>query len=146
MTDQKINKYELDTPCLTIDIDVLEQNLAKMQATARAAGKNLRPHAKTHKCSILAKKQIQAGAIGACAAKVSEAEVLADAGVQGILITGPVVTVPKIGRLLGILQKDPTVMVVVDHPDFARNFRELHPDLPEFLRDAITIYCDQLEG
>ena len=118
------DKYELDTPCLTIDIDVLEQNLAKMQATARAAGKDIRPHAKTHKCSILAKKQIQAGAIGACAAKVSEAEVLADAGVQGILITGPLVTVPKIGRLLAILQKDPTVMVVVDHPDNVRRLDE----------------------
>lgn len=120
----KNDKFELDTPCLTIDIDVLEQNLAKMQATARTAGKNLRPHAKTHKCSILAKKQIQAGAIGACTAKVSEAEVLTDAGVQGILITGPLVTVPKIGRLLAILQKDPTVMVVVDHPDNVRRLDE----------------------
>ena len=92
-------KYELDTPCLTIDIDILEHNLADMQAAARAAGKNLRPHAKTHKCSRLAKKQIEAGAIGACAAKVSEAEVLADAGVQGILITGPVVTAQKIDCL-----------------------------------------------
>lgn len=124
MANTKGYKYELDTPCLTIDIDVLEQNLAKMQATARAAGKNLRPHAKTHKCSILAKKQIQAGALGACTAKVSEAEVLAGAGVQGILITGPVVTVPKIGRLLTILQKDPTVMVVVDHPDNVRRLDE----------------------
>jgi len=128
MANTKDYKYELDTPCLTIDIDILEQNLAKMQATARAAGKNLRPHAKTHKCSLLAKKQIAAGAIGACAAKVSEAQVLADAGVQGILITGPVVTDPKIDRLLAILQKDPTVMVVVDHPD---NIRRLDQALQE---------------
>ncbi len=124
MANTKENKYELDTPCLTIDIDILEQNLANMQAAARAAGKNLRPHAKTHKCSLLAKKQIQAGAIGACAAKVSEAEVLADAGVQGILITGPVVTAQKIERLAAILKKDPTVMVVVDHPDNARRLDE----------------------
>jgi D-serine deaminase-like pyridoxal phosphate-dependent protein len=124
MANTKDNKYDLDTPCLTIDIDALEQNLAKMQATAWAAGKNLRPHAKTHKCSILAKKQIQAGALGACTAKVSEAEVLADAGVQGILITGPVVTEPKINRLLAILQKDPTVMVAVDHPDNVRRLDE----------------------
>ena len=109
-------KYELDTPCLLIDIDILEHNLSKMQAAARAAGKNLRPHAKTHKCSILAQKQIAAGAIGACAAKVSEAEVLTDAGVQGILITGPVITDRKIEQLAAIRQKDATVMVVVDHP------------------------------
>jgi D-serine deaminase-like pyridoxal phosphate-dependent protein len=117
-------KYELDTPCLTIDIDTLEDNLAVMQAAARTAGKDLRPHAKTHKCSRLAKKQILAGAIGACAAKVSEAEVLADAGVMGILITGPVVTTQKIERLASILKKDATVMVVVDHPANVRRLDE----------------------
>ena len=120
MAKMKICKYELDTPCLTIDIDALEHNLAHMQAAAGAAGKHLRPHAKTHKCSILAKKQIQTGAIGACAAKVSEAEILVDAGVKGILITGPVVTSAKIARLLAIMQKDSTVMAVVDHPDNVR--------------------------
>jgi len=112
----KSSKYELDTPCLTIDIDVLNDNLAKMQAAVQAAGKNLRPHAKTHKCSLLAREQIRAGAVGICAAKISEAEVLADAGVPGILVTGPVVTGPKIECLAAVLEKDPTVMVVVDHP------------------------------
>jgi len=118
------NKYDLDTPCLTIDVDILEQNLAAMQAAALAAGKNLRPHAKTHKCSILAKKQIQTGAIGVCAAKISEAEVLADAGVSGILVTGPVVSAQKIERLTAIVKKDPTVMVVVDNPANARRLDE----------------------
>lgn len=118
------NKYDLDTPCLTIDIDILEENLAAMQAAVRAAGKDLRPHAKTHKCSIVAKKQILAGAIGVCAAKISEAEVLAEAGVPGILITGPVVTAHKIERLAAILEKDATVMVVVDHPENVRRLDE----------------------
>ncbi len=115
MGTTNVFKYELDTPCLTIDIDILEQNLLKMKASAHGAGKQLRPHAKTHKCSRLAKKQIAAGAIGACVAKVSEAEVLVDAGVQGILITGPLVSAPKIKRLAAMLAKDPTIMVVVDH-------------------------------
>jgi len=128
MANTKDYKYELDTPCLTIDIDILEHNLADMQAAARAAGKNLRPHAKTHKCSLLAKKQIEAGAIGACAAKVSEAEVLADASVQGILITGPVVTTQKIERLAAILKKDSTIMVVVDHPENVRRLEEAMQD------------------
>jgi D-serine deaminase-like pyridoxal phosphate-dependent protein len=113
-------KYKLDTPCLTIDIDILERNLSKMKTVARSAGKKLRPHAKTHKCSRLAKKQIAAGAIGACAAKVSEAEVLADAGIQGILITGPLVSAQKIECLAAILKKDSTIMVVVDHPENVR--------------------------
>ena len=113
-------KYDLDTPCLTLDIDILELNLSKMRSAAHAGDKKLRPHAKTHKCSRLAKKQIAAGAIGACAAKVSEAEVLADAGVQGVLVTGPVVSAQKIERLAAILEKDPTIMVVVDHPENVR--------------------------
>jgi len=124
MANTKDYKYELDTPCLTIDIEILKNNLANMQAAARAADKNLRPHAKTHRCSLLAKKQIEAGAIGVCAAKVSEAEVLADAGVQGLLITGPVVTAQKIERLAAILKKDSTIMVVVDHPDNVRRLDE----------------------
>jgi len=116
MDNMKNNKYELDTPCLTIDIDSLNDNLTKMQAAVQAAGKSLRPHAKTHKCSLLAKEQIRAGAVGICAAKISEAEALANAGVTGILVTGPVVTGPKIERLAAVLEKDPTAMVVVDHP------------------------------
>jgi DNA-binding transcriptional MerR regulator len=47
---------------------------------------------------------------------------------------------PTVERLRGLGQ------LYVDHPDFARNFREMHPDLPEFMRAAITHYCDQLEG
>jgi D-serine deaminase-like pyridoxal phosphate-dependent protein len=117
-------KYELDTPCLTIDIDILEYNLSKMKAFVYAAGKQLRPHAKTHKCSRLAKKQIAAGAIGVCAAKVAEAEVLVDAGVQGILITGPLVSPAKIKRLASLLAKDPTIMVVVDHHENVRRLDE----------------------
>ncbi len=124
MANTKDCKYELDTPCLTIDIDFLEKNIANMQAAARAAGKHLRPHAKTHKCSLLAKKQIEAGAIGACAAKVSEAEVLVNADVKGILITGPVVSTQKIERLAAILKKDSTIMVVVDHPENVRRLDE----------------------
>jgi D-serine deaminase-like pyridoxal phosphate-dependent protein len=88
-----------------------------MQSVAEGAGKHLRPHAKTHKCSALAKKQIEAGAIGVCVAKVSEAEVLAHAGLDGILVTGPVATPKKIKRLVSILDAAPSLMAVVDHRD-----------------------------
>jgi D-serine deaminase-like pyridoxal phosphate-dependent protein len=117
MTTTEKNKYELDTPCLVLDIDILEQNIKKMQTTAKSAGKNLRPHAKTHKCSILAQMQINAGAIGVCAAKLSEAEALIKAGIENILITGPVVTPRKIEKLIDLLKTTPSLMVVVDHPD-----------------------------
>ena len=109
-------KSDLETPCLVLDMDVLERNLQKMQASADHAGKNLRPHAKTHKCSALAKRQIEAGAIGICVAKVSEAEALVKAGLDNILITGPVATPGKIERLVDLLSTVPSLMVVLDHP------------------------------
>jgi D-serine deaminase-like pyridoxal phosphate-dependent protein len=111
-----MNKFELDTPCLVLDLDILEENLAKMQTEANAADKDLRPHAKTHKCSTLAKKQIDQGAIGICAAKVSEAEALVKAGVKNVLVTGPVAADQKAAGLVGLLRNCPSLMAVVDHP------------------------------
>jgi D-serine deaminase-like pyridoxal phosphate-dependent protein len=109
-------KLELDTPCLVIDLDLLDENLQKMQARVKAAGKALRPHAKTHKCSMLAKMQVANGAIGVCAAKISEAEALVDAGMSGVLITGPVAGWEKVNRLVSLLGRAPFLMAVVDHP------------------------------
>ena len=63
------------------------------------------------------KMQIEIGAIGVCAAKVSEAEALVKAGLGGILITGPVPTPGKIKRLTEILAEAPSLMTVVDHQD-----------------------------
>lgn len=111
-----IRKFDLDTPCLTLDIDILNDNISRMQTFAHNAGKELRPHAKTHKCTAIAHRQIEAGAIGICAAKISEAEVLVDAGLKGILITGPIPTENKVKRLIELLRLDPTLMAVVDHP------------------------------
>jgi D-serine deaminase-like pyridoxal phosphate-dependent protein len=108
-------KLELDTPCLVLDLDLLDENLLKMQSRVKAAGKALRPHAKTHKCSTLAKMQIANGAIGICAAKVSEAEALVEAGISGVLITGPVAGREKVARLVALLGRAPFLMAVVDH-------------------------------
>lgn len=110
------SKWELDTPCLTIDLDLLDENLQIMQARVSAAGKALRPHAKTHKCSMLAKMQLAAGAVGICAAKASEAEALVSAGIEGVLITGAVATPAKAARLKSLLRKTRSLMAVVDHP------------------------------
>ncbi len=109
-------KTELDTPCLVIDLDRLDENLQKMQVRVKAAGKALRPHAKTHKCSTLAKMQIANGAIGVCAAKIAEAEALVAAGISGILLTGPVAGRTKTDRLVALLERAPFLVAVVDDP------------------------------
>ncbi len=118
------NKFDLETPCLILDIDILERNLRTMQALADGKGKKLRPHAKTHKCITLAKKQMEYGAIGICAAKVSEAEKLAKAGIKGILLTGPAVSKRNINKIVEILSICPSFMVTVDHPEVIENLNE----------------------
>ncbi len=68
---------ELDTPCLLLDADQLERNVARMAELARAAGVKLRPHAKTHKLIEVAERQLAAGAAGLTVAKLGEAELFA---------------------------------------------------------------------
>src|SRR5688500_16612321 len=85
----------IDTPALIVELDAFERNLAKMTKVAESAGVRLRPHAKTHKCPEIAKRQIAMGAIGQCVQKVGEAEALASAGIRDILVTNEVVGEPK---------------------------------------------------
>lgn len=119
-----VSKWKLDTPCLVVDQDKLEQNIRAMQTHVIRFGKKLRPHAKTHKCSRVAKMQMEAGAVGICVAKISEAEVLVRSGVKGTLITSPVVTDYKISRLMDCLFLDPELMVVVDDPANAQKLND----------------------
>lgn len=113
-------REELTTPALLLDLDLFERNLQRMAAYAQGAGINLRPHAKTHKCPDIARRQIDSGAIGISVATVREAEVMADAGIRGLLITSEIIGRAKLERLLRILETAPETMVVVDHPDNAR--------------------------
>jgi D-serine deaminase-like pyridoxal phosphate-dependent protein len=87
------------TPALVIDLDAMERNLAAMAEFARAHGVRLRPHAKMHKSAAIAKAQIAAGAVGVCVQKVSEAEVLADAGIADIFISNEVIDEAKLMRV-----------------------------------------------
>ncbi len=115
-----LSKWDLDTPCLVVDEEILQQNIQAMQSYLKSLGKQLRPHAKTHKCSRIAQKQVEAGCRGICVAKISEAEVLVKNGFRGVLITSPIVTEQKIERLMACLSPDPELMVVVDSPTNAR--------------------------
>ena len=108
------NKQSIDTPALVIDQQQLIANITNMQLFADSAGVAVRPHCKTHKCAEIARLQKVHGAIGVCATKVSEAEQLVRAGVEGVLITSPVVTDQKIARLMALLPQAHDLMVVVD--------------------------------
>lgn len=105
---------ELDTPCLVVDLSAVEDNIARLMARLGSTGKSVRPHLKTVKSPQLAKMLIEAGAKGCCVAKVSEAEVMAHAGITDLLITSEIVGVPKIKRLLALVSDHAEIKVVVD--------------------------------
>ncbi|HJN49151.1 MAG: DSD1 family PLP-dependent enzyme [Pseudomonadales bacterium] len=106
---------DLHTPALVIDQDVMQANLGNMQTHLNAHGIGLRSHTKMHKCPIIAKLQMDAGAIGICAATVSEAEVMQAFGIDKILITSPVTTREKIARVLHLASTNDQLQIVVDH-------------------------------
>ena len=93
---------ELDTPCIVIDLDVAESNIAKLQAAANEMGVDVRPHSKTNKSPYWVRKQLEAGAIGVCCAKVGEAEVMVEAGVPEVMIPNQVIGKRKIARLVAL--------------------------------------------
>ena len=113
MTEVGLKKSDLDTPALWVDLDLLEQNIASLSRFFQEAGVNWRPHTKGIKIPAIAHKAIQAGAIGVTCAKLSEAEVMAAAGITNILIANEVVGAKKLTRLAH-LQRHAEVKPCVD--------------------------------
>ena len=107
----------IPTPAAVLDLDAFERNVAKMAARAKAAGLALRPHAKSHKCSAVAHRQIAAGAVGVCCAKLAEAEAMAAAGVGAILVTSPIAGAAQAERAARLAQQVSDFRIVVDHVD-----------------------------
>ncbi len=98
----------LDTPCLVVDLDVVESNVARMQAALDDRGVGLRPHVKTHKSVAVARLQRDAGAQGLTVGTIGEAEVLVDAGFDDIFIAYPLwASAPKAERLGSLLDRVP---------------------------------------
>jgi D-serine deaminase-like pyridoxal phosphate-dependent protein len=92
----------IDTPALVVDLDAMEKNLQALAAFARGCGVRLRPHAKMHKSATIARLQIEAGAVGVCVQKTSEAEALAAAGIDDIYISNEVIDEAKLARVAAL--------------------------------------------
>jgi D-serine deaminase-like pyridoxal phosphate-dependent protein len=95
----------LETPVLTIDLDRVEQNIASMQRYCDAHRLSFRPHVKTHKLPEIARIQLDAGAVGITCQKLGEAEVMADAGFDDVLVTFPLVGPQKAQRLAALVRR-----------------------------------------
>ncbi|HEX2112824.1 MAG TPA: DSD1 family PLP-dependent enzyme [Alphaproteobacteria bacterium] len=104
---------QIDTPALVLDLDAFERNLRKMAEFARKAGVRLRPHAKTHKSTAVALRQMALGAVGQCCQKIGEAEALVRGGVRDVLVTNEVVSESKLRRLAS-LAADATIGLCFD--------------------------------
>ena len=111
---REVVERDLATPALMIDLDLFAANLTLMADLVKRYGRKLRPHAKAHKSSLVGRKQLEAGAIGLSCATVREAEVMANAGLEGILVTTPVITPPMVARLVQAAEKVSDFIVVAD--------------------------------
>ena len=107
-----MNIEEIPTPALLLDLDAFEANLERMASLVKQAGKALRPHAKAHKCLEIARRQMEAGAVGVCVATLAEAEMMAEGGITQMLLTSPVADPAKMARIVAT-----GAMVVADHLD-----------------------------
>jgi 3-hydroxy-D-aspartate aldolase len=107
-------RARLSTPCLLLEAEAFEHNLAAMMDLVRRHGRQLRPHVKAHKCTAIGRRQLEAGAVGLCCATVREAEVMAEAGLDGLLVTSPVTAPGMIERLARARKRIGDLAVVVD--------------------------------
>ncbi len=116
---------ELDTPAVTILLDQLEANIARIQEMIAAHGIGNRPHIKTHKIPAIGKMQMAAGAIGITCQKLGEVEVFVDAGVaDDILLTFDIVGEKKTDRLMALSERVRRLAVVADNEEVVRGLSE----------------------
>ncbi|WP_347558374.1 DSD1 family PLP-dependent enzyme [Robbsia sp. KACC 23696] len=130
----------LDTPVVIVDLDRFDANIARIVSRCREAGVAWRPHCKTHKSGAIAQRLVAAGAIGVTCAKLSEVAVMADAGVQDILLANQIAGPIKIARLMALRQRV-DVAVCVDHPDNIAALGQAAAGAGVILRVLIEVDC-----
>jgi 3-hydroxy-D-aspartate aldolase len=105
-------RAELPTPALLLDLAAFEANLRTLAEHCKKAGCGFRPHAKTHQCPEIARRQVASGALGVCVATVPEAEAMVGAGVRGVLLTSPILEPGKIARMVDLARKNEVLLAV----------------------------------
>src|SRR5262245_64351348 len=116
---------DLETPAVTIDLDIMEDNIRRVQAHLARHGIGNRPHVKTHKIPAIGKMQMAAGAMGITCQKIGEVEVFVGAGVaDDILLTFNVLGRAKTERLTALIRRAPGLSVVLDNDVVARGLSD----------------------
>jgi D-serine deaminase-like pyridoxal phosphate-dependent protein len=130
---------DLDTPTAIVDLEVLEDNIARLQAYLSRHGIANRPHIKTHKIPAIARMQVNAGAVGITCQKIGEAEVMAEAGIGDIFLPYNIIGESKLQRLVGLARKA-TISVTADSAFVAQGLSATAHDANLTL--TVLIECD----
>ena len=117
------SKWDLDSPALCVDLDKMAQNIKALQTSLTGTSVGVRPHIKTHKCPEIAKMQVAAGAVGVCAAKLSEAEIMLNNGISNVLMTGVNVTASKMQKAMALRKKYKGFIQAIDNPQNAQDMQ-----------------------
>lgn len=110
-------RARLETPAAVLDLPLFERNIALLAETCAKAGLAVRPHAKSHKCAEIGRRQMAAGALGICCAKPGELLALFEGGVRDLLLSAPVASPRKIDALARAAKNGARIGVVVDRLD-----------------------------
>ncbi len=130
-----------DTPVVTIDLDIMETNIRRLQAYCDAHGIANRPHIKTHKIPAIARRQLDAGAIGITCQKLGEVAVMLDAGIIDIMVTFNILGEAKLRRLSDLAGRPGArLLAVCDSAAVARALSGAFADAPEPL--GVIVECD----
>lgn len=129
---------ELDTPAVLIDLDLLERNLRRAQDYLTSHGIKFRPHIKTHKIPQIARMQVEFGASGLTCAKIGEAEVMADAGIEDLFIAYPIWGEQKLERLMALAQRC-RLTVAFDTPEVAEGIARAAQKSGQEIRALVEI-------
>jgi D-serine deaminase-like pyridoxal phosphate-dependent protein len=116
---------DLETPAVTVHLDIMEDNIRRVQAHLTKHGLANRPHIKTHKIPALGKLQMQAGAVGITCQKLGEVEVFTDAAVaDDVLLTFNILGGAKLERLMALTKRLRRLAVVIDNEIVAKGLSE----------------------
>lgn len=119
-----LSKWDLETPSLCLDMDIMEENLKRVHNNLAGTGIGVRPHTKTHKCPALAKLQMEAGAVGVCTAKLAESQVMLENGISQVLMTGVNISTGKIRKAMELRKAHKGFIQAVDNKQNARDLQD----------------------
>jgi len=130
-----------DTPVVTVDLDIMEANIRRLQAYCDEHNLANRPHIKTHKIPAIARQQLAAGAVGVTCQKLGEVAVMLDAGIRDIFLTYNILGEAKLDRLRALARRPGVrLSVACDNATVARQLSAAFADSSEPLR--IIVECN----